>query len=279
MSTESESPAYDEGAVTRLLRTERFGRELRFFRRTATTQGTALELAAGGAVEGTTVVADEQTSGVGRRGRGWHSERGLGIWTSIVLRPRVQSSQGQVLSLWAASAVLETLRAGGWDGGRGGIKWPNDIVAGGRKLCGVLIDSTSMGTDISYAVVGVGLNTGHLPEDFPVDIAPAATSVRMLTGEKPDRAVVLSELLLQLERSYPLVHSTAGRYALLQRVANASVLMDKRVRVIREDQALEGRVVGLNDDGSLVLSEDPTGEQKMISAADVVTVLPQEEKT
>ncbi len=279
MSTESESPAYDEGAVTRLLRTERFGRELRFFRRTATTQGTALELAAGGAAEGTTVVADEQTSGVGRRGRGWHSGRGLGIWTSIVLRPRVQSSQGQVLSLWAASAVLETLRAGGWDGGRGGIKWPNDIVAGGRKLCGVLIDSRSMGTDISYAVIGVGLNTGHLPEDFPADIAPAATSVRMLTGEKPDRAVVLSELLLQLERSYPLVHSTAGRYALLQRVANASVLMDKRVRVIREDQALEGRVVGLNDDGSLVLSEDRTGEQRMISAADVVTVLPQEEKT
>ncbi len=279
MSTEPESSTYDEKAVTRLLRTERFGRELRFFKRTATTQGTAMELAAGGAAEGMAVVADEQTSGVGRRGRGWHSGRGLGIWASLVLRPRVPSSQGQVLSLWAAAAVLETLRVGGWDAGRAGIKWPNDIVVGGRKLCGVLIDSRSLGRDISYAVIGVGLNTGHLPEDFPADIGPAATSIRMLTGEKPDRAVVLSELLLQLERSYPLVHSTAGRYALLQRVANASVLMDKRVRIVREDRALEGRVVGLNDDGSLVISEDPTGEQKMISAADVVTVLTQEKET
>jgi BirA family biotin operon repressor/biotin-[acetyl-CoA-carboxylase] ligase len=270
---------YTPERIASLLATRRFGRELRFLGAAPSTQGVAMDLAASGAPEGTLVVAEEQTAGVGRRGRSWHSARGLGIWLSMVLRPAAPPSQCQALSTWAGLAVHETLRARGWDRAPAGLKWPNDVIAGGRKICGILIDTRSAGADISYAVLGLGLNTGHLPGDFPGELAGTAVSVRMIAGEAPDRALLLADLLLELERSYGLALSAAGRAELAARAGRASVLIGKRVRVSGEGATVEGSAVRVDGDGALVVVDGRTGGEVTVLAGDVRIIEPLEDES
>jgi BirA family biotin operon repressor/biotin-[acetyl-CoA-carboxylase] ligase len=271
-------PAYTQERIASLLATRRFGRTLRFLDVTPSTQRVAMELAASGAPEGALVLAQEQTAGVGRRGRSWHSARGLGIWLSLVLRPPVPSSRCLALSTWAGLAVLDTLRARRLDGGAAGLKWPNDIVAGGRKLGGMLIDARGSGRELSYAVLGLGLNTGHGESDFPEELAGAATSVRMITGEAPDRAALLADLLLELERGYGRALSEDGSAELAARAGRASVLMGRRVRVSGEGVDIEGEALRVDADGALVVKDGRTGGEVRVTAADVEAVETREEK-
>lgn len=276
-------PEYSAERIASLLRTRSFGRELRFLDVTDSTQRVALELAASGAPEGALVVAEEQTAGMGRRGRGWHSARGLGIWLSLVLRPAVPPSQCQSLSLWAGLAVLETLRAEGWSQAPAGLKWPNDVIAGGRKLCGILIDASSAGAGVSYAVLGLGLNTGHLAADFPGGLAETATSIRMITGQAPDRAALLADLLLELEREYARALSPEGRSELAARAGRASVLIGRRVRVAGVGErfdggTLEGEALRVDPDGALVVLNGLTGAEVSVLAGDVEIVETREDE-
>ena len=277
MPGDREGFTYGAERVLSLLRTERLGRDLRFLDTTASTQEVALALAAGGATEGTVVIAEEQSAGMGRRGRTWHSGRGLGIWLSMVLRPPLSSSQCQALSTWAGLAVLDSLGVCGWKSGLAGLKWPNDVVVGRRKLCGILIDAKSLGDSVSYAVLGLGLNTGHCPGDFPAELASTATSMRMVTGVEPERALVLSELLLCLERSYGLAMSAGGRGALASRAARASVLSGRPVRVIFEGTTLVGKAVGLDGDGALMVEDALTGAVQTVRAGDVQLIESEED--
>jgi BirA family biotin operon repressor/biotin-[acetyl-CoA-carboxylase] ligase len=271
-------PGYTPERIASLLETRSFGRALRFLDVTPSTQSVAMELAASGAPEGTLVLAEEQTAGMGRRGRRWHSARGLGIWLSLVLRPPVPSSRCRALSTWAGLAVLDTLRARGWDEGAAGLKWPNDVVAGGRKLCGILIDARSSGAELSYAIVGLGLNTGHGERDFPDELATTATSVRMVEGEAPDRAALLAELLLALERGYERALTDEGRAELAGRAGRASVLTGRRVRVSGEGACLEGEALRVDADGALVVRDGRSGGEVIVTAADVETIETREDK-
>lgn len=264
--------AYDGESVKALLKTERFGRNLLFFDVVGSTQEKALELASAGAAEGTVVLADEQTSGVGRRGRRWHSARGMGIWLSMILRPRISPSSGGLLSAWAGLAVLDTLRGRVRDPGASGLKWPNDVLVAGRKICGVLIDAGSVGGDMSYAVMGVGLNTGQSPRDFPDELALAATSVKMATGEAPNRAEVVSDLLLKMEKTYPLLADAAGRAELAARAGQESVLTGSPVKVVTGGRTLEGTALRIEANGALVVADARTGAEVAVVAGDVQIV-------
>jgi BirA family biotin operon repressor/biotin-[acetyl-CoA-carboxylase] ligase len=260
---------YSAERISSLLETERFGRDIEFFEVIDSTQRAAIELAAGGAGEGTLVVAEGQTGGVGRRGRAWHSAPGLGLWFSLVLRPRIPGAAGGLLSAWAGVATLRALERNGVRPGEAGLKWPNDVLIGGRKICGILIDAASASGALRHAVLGVGLNTGHSRADFPPELEYLATSLALETGGSPDRAKVLADLLLELEATYHLAEHAEGRSRLATMAGNASVLVGRRVRVVSEGGLATGRVKGLDDGGGLVLAGSRSGEEKIVLAGDV----------
>ncbi len=263
------APDLSAERVSSTLNTSRFGSDLRILGTAPSTQEIALDLASRGAGEGAAVIAEEQTSGRGRRGRTWHSGPGLGLWFSVVLRPRMPSSSAGVMSLWAALAVLEVLSGCLCRVEGVGLKWPNDLVAGGRKLAGILLDANSVGKDIVYAVLGVGLNTGHLPGDFPSGLATKAASVRMLTGREPDRAAVFSALMRELELTYDLMTDSEGAKALARRAREASVLDGARIRLVLEGREIEGRALEIDDQGALVMLPEGAAAPEAFRAGEV----------
>lgn len=151
------------------------------------TQSRAFALAADGAPDGTLVVADVQTAGRGRRGRAWRAEPGTSLLASVLLRPTLPVSQLPLLSLTTAVAVAETLTEAGV---AARIKWPNDILARGRKIAGILLES-HLGPETVVAV-GIGVNLGQ--RGFPADLAARATSVLLETGRAPDVEAFLEGL-------------------------------------------------------------------------------------
>lgn len=160
------------------------------------TNDEAKRLARGGAAAGTTVVASAQTSGRGTRGRTWHSPPGLGLYLSLILRPPVPDLAG--LPLRAARAVRDAVEAA--TGLAASVEPPNDIVWDGRKLGGILCETGFTGDILDFAVVGVGLNVGHRPADFPPDLRGSAVSLAMAAGRdvlpaaliEPVRAALLA---------------------------------------------------------------------------------------
>lgn len=163
------------------------------------TQAVLAELARGGAPEGTVVTARHQTGGRGRRGREWWDAPGQSLLMSVLLRPAIPAAHAPQLSLVAGLAVADALAAIAAVDAR--IRWPNDVLIDGRKICGILPDAVS-GADgrIEGIVLGIGLNVGQTA--FPADLAPIATSLRLATGVDVDLARVQAALLDALERHY-----------------------------------------------------------------------------
>lgn len=147
------------------------------------TNDEARRQAADGAPEGTVVIAAAQRAGRGRLGRGWHSPVGLGMYVSVVCRPGPALDDLLRFNLAAAVALCETCRAAG--GVAAAIKWPNDVEFAGRKLGGVLAESRTTGDRVVDLILGAGLNVGHAPDDFPLELAPRATSLRQALGGPP----------------------------------------------------------------------------------------------
>ena len=161
---------------------------------TSSTNDALRRLAAEGAPEGTAVVADAQTAGRGRRGRAWHSPPGLGLHLSVLFRPRRPPHEIPRWTIGAAVAACAACRACGADAVT--IKWPNDLVAGSRKVGGILAELRSVSADRHELVVGIGLNVLHRPSDFPEDLGRRACSLLDLVPDPPPDRAALAELVL-----------------------------------------------------------------------------------
>jgi len=169
------------------------GRPLYKYQIVRSTNDLALQLAREGAPEGTLVLAEAQTGGRGRWGRGWHSPEGKGIWASLILRP--EDDPGGTLAVGVASGIAEAIReTAGVDAQ---VKWPNDVVVGGRKLAGVLVERGG-----GAYVVGFGVNVLQAKEDFPPELRDRATSLFLETGRAWDREELLWGILEEVERAY-----------------------------------------------------------------------------
>lgn len=205
------------------------------------TQSRAFALAADGAPDGTIVVADVQTAGRGRRGRAWRAEPGTSLLASVLLRPRLPVSELPLLSLTAAVAVAETLTEAGV---AARIKWPNDILARGRKVAGILLESR-LGLE-TVVVVGVGVNLGQ--REFPADLTNRATSVLLETGRAPDAEAFLEGLRTRFVEWRARLAAQGfdpvrARWRAMSETLGATVSIDGIVGVARE----------LDADGALVV--------------------------
>ncbi len=231
------------GRVMRRLRGS-FGRELHLHEELGSTSDAAKQLARHGAPEGTVVCAERQSSGRGRLGRRWHSPAG-GLWFSIVLRPRLPLHRLNLLSLMLGLGVAEVLEE--LYGIPAELKWPNDVLAGGRKLCGVLVETEAEPEALRFVVAGVGVNANIA--GFPEELQ--AVSLQQLLGRRVDRCELLAELLNSFEELYALIHVTPEQ--LIARYRERCATLGKKVRVHMLQEDVEGAAVSIAEDGSLVI--------------------------
>ena len=226
------------------------------------TQGEAARLAADGASEGTVVTATHQSAGRGRRGREWLDAPGESLLVSIVLRPAILPGLAPQLSLVAAVAVVDAL---GRTGVTATIRWPNDVMVGERKICGMLPEAvTARGGPIEHVILGIGLNVNQ--RDFPASIRTLATSVRIETGRGHDVEEMLEVVLTGLDGWYRRFVA-GGLDAVSPAWLGRAQGIGSRARAA---DGREGVAVGLAADGALLLRTD-TGETVRVVAGEVTT--------
>lgn len=200
--------------------------------------------------DGCVVVAEEQTAGRGRRGRTWFSPPGVNLIISVALRPRLDARDAWRLGLAASLAAAAACRRFA----RVQLKWPNDLVDdGGRKLGGMLIETTAAGEQLTGAVIGVGINVNWQRHEMPAEIAPHATSLAELSGTPVDRVELLGALLDGLEAEVAAIEAGVSP---LDRYRSECVTLGSRVTVATADGRITGRAVDLDATGSLVIDAD-----------------------
>ena len=156
-----------------------------------------MALARQGAAEGTVVLAGQQTAGRGRMGRSFQSPAGLGLWMSVLLRPTCPPERLPPVTALTAAACAGAIRE--VRGAEVGVKWPNDLVLDGRKLCGILTELESGGEGLAL-VIGIGLNVSQRREDFPPELRETAGSLAMLTGREVPREALAGAILAECRR-------------------------------------------------------------------------------
>lgn len=243
-----------------------FGREVHFFDSLDSTNVKAFDLARRGAPEGAVVIADTQTKGKGRIGRRWESPAGTNLYLSIILRPNVAPQGAQGLTFVAAVAAAEAVHARGL---KPAVKWPNDILIGGRKTAGILLEMDSEPDRVHFVIMGVGVNLNVEKGMFPEYIRETATSLMEEAGSSVDRAAFTAELLSSMEKWYG-VYLSEGFVPVLEAWKGYFKSTDKPVKVTFFDKTVTGVCRGVDDSGALLLERE--GRVERVISGDVEAV-------
>ncbi len=214
---------------------------------------------------GAVIISDAQEKGRGRLGRRWISPPGLNIYMSIVLRPQIVPRDAALLTILAGVASARGVRQA--TGAGVSIKWPNDLMASGKKVGGILTEARSDQGRISQAIIGVGINVNMECRNLPDGIAATVTSLVDETGETHSRTAIVAAILDEFEHWYKLL-VTSGRSPLLFEWRRLSATIGKRVSVVTSRETLEGLAEDIDDEGMLVLRLS-SGEKRVIGAGDV----------
>ena len=218
------------------------------------------------APDGLAVLAQEQTGGRGRLGRSFVSPAGKGLYLSVLLRPQCVLADAGMLTAWTAVAVCRALER--CCGVRAGIKWPNDIVLEGRKLCGILteLELEAETAALRHVIVGVGINVSQDAADFGPEVAPVAISLAQALGQAPRRSQLAAEVLSALDDLYRAFPAQKADY--LARYRALCVTAGRAVRVLRPGQVRTGTAEAVNEDFALLVRWD-NGEQEALSSGEV----------
>ena len=256
-SAESAGPRdrYDAARMRAKLSTGVFGRVLEYHERVGSTNDVILDMAEQAAPHGTVCLADEQSAGRGRRGYGWFSPPGCGIWASVLLRPRLSAARTPPLTLCAAAAVARALEPAAGESVK--IKWPNDLLMGGRKVAGILAESRGAAGDEPVIVIGMGINVNHTREQFPDELSATATSLRIESGRPVGREDLFLAILTSFETAYA-DYLTSGPASLLTEV---DARLAWRGLAVEADSpaGAAGRVSRIDEEGGLVLDRQEGG--------------------
>jgi BirA family transcriptional regulator, biotin operon repressor / biotin---[acetyl-CoA-carboxylase] ligase len=226
------------------------GREIHVFHETTSTNDVAARLARGGAAEGAVVFAESQTKGRGRMGRTWISPEGKGLWFTVLLRPNFPPQGTTQLTVAAATALTRavTLQTGLVPD----IKWPNDILIRGRKVAGILTEMRAELDQVQEVLLGIGVDVNLEAGDFPERLRRIATSLRIETGQKVNRAELAVAIMRELDRDYQMV--VEGRFELLaEQWEERCSTLGCEVAIRFGDRVIRGRAESLDDDGALLV--------------------------
>ena len=243
--------------------TEWAGCEIYYFDSIDSTNTKAKELAEEGHPSGTLVVADRQTAGKGRRGRSWESPTGIGIFMTLMLKPEINPNNASMLTLVAAMATTRAIRR--VTGVPAMIKWPNDIVMNGKKVCGILTEMSAQFDYINHIVIGIGINVHN--EDFPEEIAKTASSLYLESGQHIHRASLIEAFLEEFEDVYAEYLKTEDMEGLQKEYDAMLVNRGRQVRVLDPKEPFEGKAMGITKKGELIV--DTWESRKLVSSGEV----------
>jgi BirA family transcriptional regulator, biotin operon repressor / biotin---[acetyl-CoA-carboxylase] ligase len=242
-----------------------FGKRIHHFFKIDSTNRVAMELGHSGEPEGTVIIAEEQTAGRGRAGHSWHSERATGIYVTVLLRPKISPVQASLLTMMAGLSAFSAIRA--QSDLKLDLKWPNDILIGGKKVGGILTEMHAEPNQVRFVIVGIGINVNQ--EKFPADLSAIATSLRAETGRPQSRLELLVRLLRQFETDYNQFVVNGPESVIRNFETVSSFTRGERVRVTNGVEAFGGITDGLSREGFLRVRPDGRGESVSIIAGDV----------
>ncbi|USG63478.1 biotin--[acetyl-CoA-carboxylase] ligase [Brevibacillus ruminantium] len=247
------------------LGTYRIGQKVLAHDSVISTQPLAHEAASKGAPEGTLVITEQQTGGRGRLGRPWHSPKGSGIWMSLIIRPEIPLSKTPQMTLLTAVVLAKTI----WEETGVGpkIKWPNDIFIGDKKVSGVLTELNAESDRVNYLVIGIGINANMTSEDIPPELSAIATSLRIESGKPLKRIPFIQRFCENFEAEYDH-YLREGFERVKMEWEQHSYTIGRWITVSTIQQTLEGKAIGLDEEGVLIL-EDTTGKRHKVYSADV----------
>ena len=245
-------------SISARLETAQLGRNLEVAALLSSTNDVAKQRAADGAPHGTVIVADHQSAGRGRRGRCFFSPPGCGVYMSVILRDGLSAEKVGLLTSAAAVAVAEAIES--FVPAAVQIKWVNDLLIDGKKICGILTEGSlyAENGEYEYAVLGIGINVGTV--DFPPELETVATSIQAATGTAVDRAALIAAILGQLERTL----ATMEDGAFLAESRRRSAVLGKTVTVLQGNDRYPARAVEIDSQGRLVVETD-AGRRTVLS--------------
>lgn len=253
-----------EAEIKSLMHTDWVAKEVLYFDTIDSTNTKAQELAEKGYPSGTLVVADKQESGKGRRGRSWVSPSGTGIFMTLMIKPDINPNNASMLTLVAALAVAKAITS--VTGEEAMIKWPNDIVINGKKVCGILTEMNAQFDYINHIVVGIGINVHN--ESFPEEISQMASSLMIEAGGKRfHRAQIIAETMSYFEQYYDTFLKTQDLSALVREYDKLLVNRNKSVRVLDPKEPFDGKAMGITPKGELIV--DTWESRRLVSSGEV----------
>ena len=250
--------------IESLMTTTWAGKKVVYYDETDSTNNQAKAYGEKGEAHGTLFVADMQAAGKGRRGRVWVSPAGSSIYMTILLHPDVLPTKAPQLTLVMAMAVAEGIRK--VTGLETKIKWPNDIIVNGRKVCGILTEMSTEIDYINYVVIGDGINVNQ--ETFPEEIRDTATSLKIETGSSVRRSVLIATIMECFEQFYEVFMTTEDLSGLQERYNAMLVNLGREVRVLEPGNEYEAHALGINRTGELIV-RTVDGQEKEIYAGEV----------
>ncbi len=252
-----------EMELNSIRKTDWMGAETYYFDTIDSTNIKAKKLAEEGHPGGTLVVAEQQENGRGRRGRAWQSPPGEAVFMTWVLKPQINPNNASMITLVAALAVNAAIED--CTGRKAGIKWPNDIVMNGKKVCGILTEMSAQFDYINHIVVGVGINVNN--SAFPEDIADVATSLYLETGVRHNRAALIEKVLEHFEHYYAVFLETEDLSGLVREYDESLANSGKKVRVLDPKEPFEGVAEGITNRGELIVKTEEGS--RLVSSGEV----------
>lgn len=244
--------------------TEWAGRAVHYFEELGSTNIQAKLEAESGAAEGMLVVADMQTAGRGRRGRTWNSPAGINVYFTLILKPSYAPDKASMVTLLMALAVAEGICV--TCGVEAKIKWPNDVVVNGKKVCGILTEMSAERGSIHYVVIGVGVNVGL--QEFPPEIKNFATSLQAECGREVPKAVLIANIMRSFEKYYENFRRNTDLGGIREKYNSLLVNRDREVRVLDPKGEYQGIALGIDEKGELLV-ERQDGSVAKVYAGEV----------
>lgn len=239
----------ESDSIEKRMETKHLGKKVVCFDEVDSTNIIAKQLGRQPDTHGVLVIAEQQNAGRGRLGRSWSSPKGSGIWMTVVLKPQIHPGQAAMLTIVAALAVNKGIRQ--VTGVDSLIKWPNDIVVNGKKVCGILTEMNTTNEKLECVVIGVGINANR--ESFAEGLSDTATSLQLECGHKVDRVELIVDIMKHMEHYYEVFMKTKTLKDLVQEYNQALVNLNRQVRILEPGEEYDGIALGIDGTGALLV--------------------------
>lgn len=246
------------------LQTKFIGKNILVFDTATSTNELAKRLAKEGIQEGSLIIAEQQTRGRGRLKHAWHSPPKLGLWFSILLYPKHDHERLGLLSLLSGVAVREAIAE--LTPLQPALKWPNDVLINGKKAGGILLETEFTNARLAFLVLGIGVNVSQSIEDFPLELRGQATSLYMESGLCIERAVLLNQILLNLEENY--AHFQTRNFEIItDKWKRRCPFFKNNISIRQNGEEIAGIFEELDTMGRMLIRL-PSGETRCIHSSD-----------